>query len=181
MLSLALPALEAQPVKLDSSPKHTAWMEACRIKSSFITTETTQSHLMFQLLDFALSNLHSAYIMLKTSDQLVPFHQRLYMPPHASQMSEPFIAPLTEEVPAMEAFLADLMNEAHSMMQRVSNEGCHTWLLTAIERDLYYIAVVSYESNQGQEHLVLSCLKKKYDYLNDLVKTLVRTLYQNMG
>lgn len=134
---------------------------------------------MFQLLDFALTQMHTAYILLKTSDSLVPFHQRLYRHTHASPTSEPFIAPLSDEIAPMETFLADLLQEAQLFYKRVTVQASQ--MSAAIERDLYYIAVVSYEPNSGQEHLVVSTLKKKYDYLNDLVKNLVRALYQSMG
>lgn len=145
------------------------------LRASYLTRETAKSHMLLWLLGFATRYLQTAHVLLSESHAVFPFEQRVYK---AVGKETYYIVPLESDVAPFQAFLAELQGVAESYYDEMLD---HFASPDAVERAMYHL-VVSYVSDAPQEtHLTLDFLKRKYEYLNDLVKTITRTLYHNMG
>ena len=145
------------------------------LRASFVTRETAKSHMLTWLLGFATRYLQTAYILLSESHAVFPFEKRVYK---IVGKEVYFIVPLASEVELFQAFLSELQDIAAAYYVEVQE---HFVAPDPVERAMYNLTV-SYVSEMPNEmHLTLDFLKKKYEYLNDLVKSVTRMLYHNMG
>jgi len=151
------------------------------IRTSFLTRETARSHALLQLLRFGWDAMQTAHVLLSESDKVFPFQLRIYKGSGAGAGGASgglFVAARADEIGAIRAFLGELQHDAEECYKvvRASFQAPDP-----VERAAYALVAAYWTDDDREAHLTLDFLKRKYEYLNDLVKAVGRALYHGMG
>lgn len=146
------------------------------IRTSFLTRETARSHALLELLCFGWRAMQTVHVTLCESDKIFPFRLRVYKLAGAPERC--FVAARAEEVAGLLACLAELQREAD---ERYEVARAHFGATDPVERAMHALRACYWTDDAREAHLALDFLKKKYEYIHDLVKAVGRALYHGMG